>query len=84
MDFCIPRKENAQIMNAPENIDEQQSDDELSNHSRRFGGIKRLYGQTTFENFCHAHICVVGIGGVGSVMTVTASFGPAAVSHVLK
>ena len=71
MDFCIPRKENAQIMNAPENIDEQQSDDELSNHdmsnhSRRFGGIRRLYGETAFENFCHAHICVVGIGGVGS------------------
>jgi len=29
-------------MNAPENIDEQQSDDELSNHSRRFGGIMRI------------------------------------------
>lgn len=53
-------------MDTPVNINEQQNDDEQSNHARRFGGIRRLYGQTAFENFCHAHICVVGIGGVGS------------------
>ncbi len=53
-------------MNTPANIDEQQNDDQIADHSRRFGGIKRLYGQITFEKFCHAHICVVGIGGVGS------------------
>ncbi len=53
-------------MDTPVNINEQQNDDEQSNHSRRFGGVRRLYGQTAFENFCHAHICVVGIGGVGS------------------
>lgn len=53
-------------MNKPTNINEQQSDQEQANHSRRFGGISRLYGQTAFDNFCDAHICVVGIGGVGS------------------
>jgi tRNA A37 threonylcarbamoyladenosine dehydratase len=71
MDFYIPKKENVQIMNKPININEQQNDDEqsnhdMSNHSRRFGGIERLYGETAFEKFCHAHICVVGVGGVGS------------------
>lgn len=33
---------------------------------RRFGGISRLYGAAAFERFQQAHICVVGIGGVGS------------------
>ena len=33
---------------------------------RRFGGIQRLYGQTGLEAFKQAHVCVIGIGGVGS------------------
>jgi tRNA threonylcarbamoyladenosine dehydratase len=33
---------------------------------RRFGGIGRLYGADAQERFRRAHICVVGIGGVGS------------------
>lgn len=33
---------------------------------RRFGGIRRLYGAQAFERFQAAHVCVVGIGGVGS------------------
>lgn len=33
---------------------------------RRFGGIARLYGDAALERFGHAHVCVVGIGGVGS------------------
>ena len=53
-------------MNTPVNINEQQGDHEQANHARRFGGIRRLYGQTAFERICRAHICVVGIGGVGS------------------
>ena len=32
----------------------------------RFGGIERLYGKKAMEKFRHAHVCVVGIGGVGS------------------
>lgn len=33
---------------------------------RRFGGISRLYGDEAFARFRSAHVCVVGIGGVGS------------------
>ena len=34
--------------------------------SRRFGGIARLYGETVLQRFAHAHVCVAGVGGVGS------------------
>lgn len=37
-----------------------------SNLSRRFGGIARLYGDVGLERLAQAHVCVVGIGGVGS------------------
>ena len=33
---------------------------------RRFGGIGRLYGAQALEEFRQAHVCVIGIGGVGS------------------
>lgn len=33
---------------------------------QRFGGIIRLYGMQAANCFANAHICVVGIGGVGS------------------
>lgn len=33
---------------------------------RRFGGIERLYGSGTLARLATAHVCVVGIGGVGS------------------
>jgi tRNA A37 threonylcarbamoyladenosine dehydratase len=33
---------------------------------RRFGGIRRLYGNAALERFRTAHVCVLGIGGVGS------------------
>lgn len=33
---------------------------------RRFGGIARLYGDAALARFRHAHICVIGVGGVGS------------------
>jgi len=33
---------------------------------QRFGGTARLYGQSALQLFAGAHICVVGIGGVGS------------------
>lgn len=33
---------------------------------RRFGGIDRLYGNQTLKRFAKAHVCVVGVGGVGS------------------
>lgn len=33
---------------------------------RRFGGTRRLYGDTAYANFRRAHIGVIGVGGVGS------------------
>lgn len=33
---------------------------------RRFGGIARLYGQPALDRFRVAHVCVIGVGGVGS------------------
>lgn len=33
---------------------------------RRFGGIARLYGERALERFRQAHVCVIGVGGVGS------------------
>ena len=33
---------------------------------RRFGGVRRLYGDPALERFRQSHVCVIGIGGVGS------------------
>ncbi|EEF27147.1 ubiquitin-activating enzyme E1, putative, partial [Ricinus communis] len=33
---------------------------------RRFGGVARLYGADALERFRRSHVCVIGIGGVGS------------------
>ncbi|MCD1125098.1 tRNA cyclic N6-threonylcarbamoyladenosine(37) synthase TcdA [Jinshanibacter sp. LJY008] len=33
---------------------------------QRFSGIARLYGQSALTLFSQAHVCVIGIGGVGS------------------
>ena len=33
---------------------------------RRFGGVARLYGADGLDRFKAAHVCVVGVGGVGS------------------
>ncbi len=35
-------------------------------NQRRFGGISRLYGEAGVERLNAAHVCVVGLGGVGS------------------
>jgi tRNA A37 threonylcarbamoyladenosine dehydratase len=40
-------------------------DDEVD-FQRRFGGIARLYGERALERFRAAHVCVIGVGGVGS------------------
>lgn len=34
--------------------------------ARRFGGIGRLYGEAALARFQRAHVCVIGVGGVGS------------------
>jgi tRNA A37 threonylcarbamoyladenosine dehydratase len=33
---------------------------------RRFGGVQRLYGADAWQRFAASHVCIVGIGGVGS------------------
>ena len=33
---------------------------------RRFSGVPRIYGDVAFERFKQAHICIIGLGGVGS------------------
>ena len=48
-----------QITSAP---DEEQDID----FDRRFGGIARLYGDRALARFRDAHVCVIGVGGVGS------------------
>ncbi len=36
------------------------------NYEDRFGGLRRLYGTEALERLRAAHVCVVGLGGVGS------------------
>lgn len=38
----------------------------MSDYQLRFGGIARLYGTQGAHTLQNAHVCVVGIGGVGS------------------
>jgi tRNA A37 threonylcarbamoyladenosine dehydratase len=38
----------------------------MSDFETRFGGIARLYGQGGLQKLRAAHVCVVGIGGVGT------------------
>jgi len=39
---------------------------ETTDYAIRFGGIQRLYGAQGAERLRHAHVCVIGVGGVGS------------------
>ncbi len=34
--------------------------------SRRFGGVARVYGEAARQRFSQAHVCILGLGGVGS------------------
>lgn len=47
---------------------------------RRFGGVRRLYGEAAFQKFQNAHVCVVGVGGVGS--WVAESLARSAIAHI--
>jgi tRNA threonylcarbamoyladenosine dehydratase len=38
----------------------------MTNYEARFGGIQRLYGVAGQDRLARAHVCVVGVGGVGS------------------
>jgi tRNA A37 threonylcarbamoyladenosine dehydratase len=47
---------------------------------RRFGGIARLYGAAALDRFRHAHVCVIGVGGVGS--WVAEALARSAIGHI--
>ncbi|MBI3416985.1 MAG: tRNA threonylcarbamoyladenosine dehydratase [Verrucomicrobia bacterium] len=38
----------------------------MNNYEQRFGGIQRLYGVAGLARLRRAHVCVIGVGGVGS------------------
>lgn len=40
--------------------------EETIDYHRRFGGVARLYGEVGAAKLARAHVCVVGVGGVGS------------------
>ncbi|WP_029146978.1 ThiF family adenylyltransferase [Methylophilus sp. 5] len=40
--------------------------DQLVDIQRRFSGVRRLYGEQGLARLQHAHVLVIGIGGVGS------------------
>lgn len=42
------------------------ADFETPDYERRFSGVRRLYGEQGLTKLQAAHVCVVGIGGVGS------------------
>lgn len=46
--------------------DAQATREEIDGFDRRFGGISRLYGHAALKVFRDSHVCVIGIGGVGS------------------
>jgi tRNA A37 threonylcarbamoyladenosine dehydratase len=42
------------------------TDFEAPDYERRFSGVRRLYGEKGLAKLQAAHVCVIGIGGVGS------------------
>lgn len=56
---------NAVMKTEPINSDNKIST-ENADFGRRFGGVARLYGSHAMECFRAAHVCVIGVGGVGS------------------
>jgi tRNA A37 threonylcarbamoyladenosine dehydratase len=56
---------------------------EAGDFSARFGGIARLYGRAGLERLRAAHVCIIGVGGVGSwVVEALARSGIGALSLV--
>jgi tRNA A37 threonylcarbamoyladenosine dehydratase len=51
-------------MNSPASASAAPSHD--IDFDRRFGGVARLYGDAALARFRNAHVCVIGVGGVGS------------------
>lgn len=60
---------NASFEHEQEDLPSTASDDQASPdkiYAERFQGIDRLYGRGSASRLSRAHVCVVGIGGVGS------------------
>lgn len=38
----------------------------MNDYDQRFAGLRRLYGDQAYQRLAQLHICVVGVGGVGS------------------
>lgn len=38
----------------------------MDSYAARFAGVRRLYGEAAFARIARLHLCVVGLGGVGS------------------
>jgi len=51
------------FMKSPDESNSFKADADIE---RRFGGIRRLYGEQALTRFGAARVCVLGIGGVGS------------------
>jgi tRNA A37 threonylcarbamoyladenosine dehydratase len=57
--------------NSPDNSDNPDHSDNPNSHDvevdadRRFAGVARLYGAAGLARFRAAHVCVIGVGGVG-------------------
>jgi tRNA A37 threonylcarbamoyladenosine dehydratase len=54
--------------------------EETIDFDRRFGGIARLYGAAALERFKNAHVCVIGVGGVGS--WIVEALARSAIGHI--
>lgn len=57
-----------------------ESSDNDIDFERRFGGIARLYGAEALARFRSAHVCVIGVGGVGS--WVVEALARSAIGHI--
>lgn len=69
-------------MPAPAVASLTQSDESTTtiDFKRRFGGIARLYGAVGLARFRAAHVCVIGVGGVGS--WIVEALARSAIGHI--
>lgn len=47
---------------------------------RRFGGVAKIYSESGLEQFKRAHVCIIGLGGVGS--WVAEALARSAIGHI--
>ena len=64
-------------MDAPTRTESTHTDIDFT---RRFGGVARLYGDAALQRFRTAHVCVIGVGGVGS--WIVEALARSAIGHI--